>query len=432
MIERYTRPEMGAVWSEENKYRTWLKVEIAACRAMARLGKVPEEALKEIEEKADFDIPRIRELEKTLDHETIAFLTAVGEKVGPPARFIHMGLTSSDKLDTACALQLVQSLDLIAKGLRSLREAVARRALEHKQTVMIGRTHGVHAEPITFGLKLAIWYEELKRHTERLAASRRTMAVGKISGAVGTYSHVDPQVERLVCEDLGLKPAPVSNQILQRDRHAEYLNTLALLGCTLEKMALEIRGLQRTEVYEVEEPFPKGQKGSSSMPHKKNPNLSERICGLVRLLRGYALTGMENVALWHERDISHSSAERVALVDASILVDYLLDRMTWIISDMRVFPDRMRKNLDATGGLVFSQKVLLALTKAGMSREEAYAIVQEASMTVWEKGGHLREVLKSNSEVGKQLSDEQLEECFSLGNLLDMADLIFERIGLTQ
>ena len=432
MIERYTRPEMGAVWSEENKYRTWLKVEIAACRAMARLGKVPEEALKEIEEKADFDIPRIRELEKTLDHETIAFLTAVGEKVGPPARFIHMGLTSSDKLDTACALQLVQSLDLVAKGLRSLREAVARRALEHKQTVMIGRTHGVHAEPITFGLKLAIWYEELKRHTERLAASRRTMAVGKISGAVGTYSHVDPQVERLVCEDLGLKPAPVSNQILQRDRHAEYLNTLALLGCTLEKMALEIRGLQRTEVHEVEEPFPKGQKGSSSMPHKKNPNLSERICGLVRLLRGYALTGMENVALWHERDISHSSAERVALVDASILVDYLLDRMTWIISDMRVFPDRMRKNMDATGGLVFSQKVLLALTKAGMSREEAYAIVQEASMTVWEKGGHLREVLKSNSEVGKQLSDEQLEECFSLGNLLDMADLIFERIGLTQ
>ena len=432
MIERYTRPEMGAIWSEENRYRTWLKVEIAACRAMARLGRIPEEALKEIEQKAGFEIPRIRELEKTVDHETIAFLTAVGEKVGPAARFIHMGLTSSDKLDTAGALQLVQSLDLIAQGLRSLREAVARRALEHKHTIMIGRTHGVHAEPITFGLKLAIWHEELKRHETRIAAARRTVAVGKISGAVGTYSHVDPEVERLVCEDLGLEPAPVSNQIIQRDRHAEYLNTLALLGCTLEKIAFEIRGLQRTEIHEVEEPFPKGQKGSSSMPHKKNPHLCERICGLVRLLRGYALVGMENVALWHERDISHSSAERVALADASILVDYLLDRMTWIIHDMRVFPDRMRKNLDATGGLIYSQKVLLALTKTGMTREDAYAFVQDASMTVWEQGGHLRDLFKAHPEVKKRLSDEQLDECFSLGNLLDMADLILKRIGLVR
>ena len=391
MIERYTRPEMGRIWSEENKYRTWLQVEIAAARAMSKLGKVPTDALKEIEEKADFEIPRIRELEKTIDHETIAFLTAVGEKVGPASRYIHMGLTSSDKLDTACALQMVQSLDLIAEGLQSLKKAVGDRAVEHKHTVMIGRTHGVHAEPITFGLKLAIWYEELRRHVIRLADTRKMIAVGKVSGSVGTYSHVEPEVERLVCEDLGLEPASTSNQIIQRDRHAEYLNTLALLGCTLEKMALEIRGLQRTEIHEVEEPFPKGQKGSSSMPHKKNPNLTERVCGLARLLRGYAVTGMENVALWHERDISHSSNERVTLMDASILVDYLLDRMTWVIGDMQVFPERMKKNLDSTGGLVFSQKVLLALTRAGMSREDAYAIVQESSMTVWEKGGHLRD-----------------------------------------
>ncbi|MFH1740291.1 MAG: adenylosuccinate lyase, partial [bacterium] len=287
-----------------------------------------------------------------------------------------------------------------------------------------------HAEPITFGLKMAIWYEELRRHVIRLANARRSVAVGKISGAVGTYSHVEPEVERLVCEDLGLEADSVSNQIVQRDRHGEYLNTLALLGCTLEKMAFEIRGLQKTEVHEVEEPFPKGQKGSSSMPHKKNPNLSERITGLARLLRGYALTGMENVALWHERDISHSSAERVALMDASVLIDYLLDRMTWIIDDMRVFPDRMKKNLDLTGGLIFSQKVLLALTKAGMSREDAYAIVQENSMKVWEEGGHLGDLLQNHPEVKKLLSGEQLEECFGLGNLLEMVDLVFKRIDL--
>ena len=430
MIPRYTRPEIGRIWSEENKYRTWLRVEIAACRVMCRLGKVPPDALREIEEKADFDIPRIRELEKTLDHETIAFLTAVGEKVGPASRFIHLGLTSSDKLDTAGALQLVQSLDLIAEGLQKLRQAVGSRAVQHKHTVMIGRTHGVHAEPITFGLKLAIWYEELRRHILRLGNVRRNIAVGKISGAVGTYSHVQPEVEHMVCKDLGLEPAPVSNQIIQRDRHAEYLNALALLACTLEKMAFEIRGLQKTEVHEVEEPFPKGQKGSSSMPHKKNPNLSERITGLARLLRGYALVGMENVALWHERDISHSSNERVTLADASILVDYLLDRMTWIITDMRVFPEHMKKNLDLTGGLIFSQKVLLALTKAGMSREEAYAIVQESSMKVWEEGGHLRDLLKDHPKVRELLSEKQLEECFGLGNLLEMVDLVFERIGL--
>jgi len=297
--------------------------------------------------------------------------------------------------------------------------------------VMIGRTHGVHAEPITFGLKLAIWYEELRRHVIRLADTRKMIAVGKVSGSVGTYSHVEPEVERLVCEDLGLEPASTSNQIIQRDRHAEYLNTLALLGCTLEKMALEIRGLQRTEIHEVEEPFPKGQKGSSSMPHKKNPNLTERVCGLARLLRGYAVTGMENVALWHERDISHSSNERVTLMDASILVDYLLDRMTWVIGDMQVFPERMKKNLDSTGGLVFSQKVLLALTRAGMSREDAYAIVQESSMTVWEKGGHLRDLLREHPDVKKHINDKELDECFGLGNLLEMADLVFERIGLT-
>ncbi len=430
MIERYTRPEMGRIWSDAYRFEMWLKVEIAACVAHNRLGVVPDDALEEIKTKAAFDIPRIQEIEKTVDHETIAFLTNVAEHVGPAARYIHYGMTSSDKLDTATALQLVAASDLLLAGLRELRHSVGALAKKHRRTVMIGRTHGVHAEPITFGFKMAIWYEELDRQIERLERARETVRVGKVSGAVGTYSHVDPRVEVIVCEELDLKPAPVSNQIIQRDRHAEYLAVLANAGATLEKMALEIRGLQKTEIREVEEPFPAGQKGSSSMPHKKNPNLCERICGLARLLRAYALTGFENVALWHERDISHSSVERVTLADASILLDYMIHRMNWIIQNLVVYPERMRKNLNASNGLVFSQKVLLLLTRKGMSREDAYRIVQSCALRVWDTELNLLEVLKEHAELKSRVMEPELEECFDLEGTLMNIDLIFERLGL--
>ncbi|HOJ61179.1 MAG TPA: adenylosuccinate lyase [bacterium] len=430
MIERYTRPEMGRIWSDQYRFEMWLKVEIAACAAHNRLGVVPDDALEEIKTKAAFEIPRIQELEKTVDHETIAFLTNVAEHVGPAARYIHYGMTSSDKLDTATALQLVAASDLLISGMRELRHSVGELAKKHRRTVMTGRTHGVHAEPVTFGFKLAIWHEELGRQIERLERARETVRVGKVSGAVGTYSHVDPRVEAIVCEELGLKPAPVSNQIIQRDRHAEYLAALANAGATLEKMALEIRGLQRTEIREVEEPFPAGQKGSSSMPHKKNPNLCERICGLARLLRAYAVTGFENVALWHERDISHSSVERVTLSDASILLDYMIHRMNWIIQNLVVYPERMRKNLNASNGLVFSQKVLLLLTRKGMSREDAYRIVQACALRVWDTERNLLDVLKEHAELKSVVSEKELEECFDLEGTLKNIDLIFERLGL--
>ncbi|HXK93313.1 MAG: adenylosuccinate lyase [Candidatus Omnitrophica bacterium] len=430
MIERYTRPEMGRIWSDQYRFEMWLKVEIAACAAHNRLGVVPDDALEEIKTKAAFEIPRIQELEKTVDHETIAFLTNVAEHVGPAARYIHYGMTSSDKLDTATALQLVAASDLLISGMRELRRSVGELAKKHRRTVMTGRTHGVHAEPVTFGFKLAIWHEELGRQIERLERARETVRVGKVSGAVGTYSHVDPRVEAIVCEELGLKPAPVSNQIIQRDRHAEYLAALANAGATLEKMALEIRGLQRTEIREVEEPFPAGQKGSSSMPHKKNPNLCERICGLARLLRAYAVTGFENVALWHERDISHSSVERVTLSDASILLDYMIHRMNWIIQNLVVYPERMRKNLNASNGLVFSQKVLLLLTRKGMSREDAYRIVQACALRVWDTERNLLDVLKEHAELKSVVSEKELEECFDLEGTLKNIDLIFERLGL--
>lgn len=430
MIERYTRPEMGHIWSDQYRFAMWLKVEIAACVAHNRLGLVPDDALEEIKAKAAFEIPRIQEIEKTVDHESIAFLTNVAEHVGPAARYIHYGMTSSDKLDTATALQLVAASDLLISGMRELRHSVGELAKKHRRTVMIGRTHGVHAEPITFGFKLAIWREELGRQIERLEHARETVRVGKVSGAVGTYSHVDPRVEAIVCEELGLKPAPVSNQIIQRDRHAEYLAALANAGATLEKMALEIRGLQKTEIREVEEPFPAGQKGSSSMPHKKNPNLCERICGLARLLRAYAVTGFENVALWHERDISHSSVERVTFADASILLDYMIHRMNWIIQNLVVYPERMRKNLNTSNGLVFSQKVLLLLTRKGMSREDAYRIVQSCALRVWDTERNLLDVLKENAELKSRVSGQELEECFDLEGTLQNIDLIFERLGL--
>ncbi|MEW6235214.1 MAG: adenylosuccinate lyase [Candidatus Omnitrophota bacterium] len=430
MIERYTRKEMGRIWSDQFRFETWLQVEIAACVAQNKLGVVPDEALKEIREKAAFDIDRIHEIEKTVDHETIAFLTSVAEFVGPASRYIHYGMTSSDKLDTALALQLVASADLLIAGLKKLQASVGELAKKHKHTVMMGRTHGIHAEPITFGLKVGIWCAELGRHIERMQRAKDSIRVGKLSGAVGTFSHVDPQAEALVCAELGLEADPISNQIIQRDRHAEYLSVIAIAGATLEKMATEIRGLQKTEIHEVEEPFPPGQKGSSSMPHKKNPNLSERICGLARLLRSYAVTGFENVTLWHERDISHSSVERITLADSSILLDYMLERMDWIIRDLKVYPERMKKNMECSHGLVFSQRVLLALTAKGFSREEAYRIVQTAALKVWESDIGLLDELKNDEEVRSKLSAEELEACFQLDDFLKNVDFIFERLGL--
>lgn len=430
MIERYTLPEMGRIWSDHFRFETWLQVEIAACVAHNKLGLVPDDALAEIKSKAKFDIERIKEIEKTVDHETIAFLTNVGEYVGSASRYIHYGMTSSDKLDTALALQLVAASDILLKDIERLKDAIGELAKKHKNTVMMGRTHGIHAEPITFGLTLAIYYEEFKRHLERMRNAKETIRVGKVSGSVGTYWHIDPKVEVIVCSELGLEVDPISNQIVQRDRHAEFLSAIANVGASLEKLSIEIRGLQKTEVREVEEPFPAGNKGSSSMPHKKNPNLCERISGLSRLLRGYALTGWENVALWHQRDISHSSVERVSLADASILLDYMLQKMTWIIENLVVYPQRMQKNLESSNGLVFSQKVLLALTRKGMSREDAYRIVQSTSMKVWDTDTQLLDELKNNEEAHKVLSEEELEHCFELDTLLKNVDLIFSRLEL--
>ncbi|MBN2327125.1 MAG: adenylosuccinate lyase [Candidatus Omnitrophica bacterium] len=432
MIERYTLPEMGRIWSDQFRFETWLKVEIAACVAHNKLGVVPDDALQEIQSKARFEIERIHEIEKTVDHETIAFLTNVAEHVGPASRYIHYGMTSSDKLDTATALQLVASADLLLKDLQQIRTSVGELAKKHRHTIMTGRTHGVHAEPITFGLKIALFYEELGRQIARMESARDTIRVGKMSGAVGTFSHIDPRIEEIVCDELDLKPAPISNQVIQRDRHAEYLAAIANVGATLEKMAFEIRGLQKTEIREVEEPFPPGQKGSSSMPHKKNPNLCERITGLARLLRCYAITGFENVALWHERDISHSSVERVSLADASILLDYMLVKMNWIISNLAVYPDRMKKNLESSNGVVFSQKVLLLLTRKGMTREDAYRIVQSCAMKVWDTETSLLDALQADEELQSKVSKEELEECFSVEGLLKNVDFIFERLGLNS
>jgi len=430
MIERYTREAMGNIWSDQFRFETWLKVEIAACVAHNRLGVVPDDALEEIKTKAKFEIERIHEIEQTVDHETIAFLTNVAEHVGPASRYIHYGMTSSDKLDTATALQLVAAADLLLDGLKELHQSVGVVAKKHKNSVMVGRTHGVHAEPITFGLKMAIFHEELGRQLVRMESAKETIRVGKMSGAVGTFFHIDTRVEEIVCEELGLKPAPVSNQIIQRDRHAEFLAAIANVGATLEKMALEIRGLQKTEIREVQEPFPPGQKGSSCMPHKKNPNLCERITGLARLLRSYAMTGFENVALWHERDISHSSVERVSLTDACVLLDYMMAKMNWIIENLVVDTDRMKKNIESSNGVVFSQKVLLLLAMKGMSREDAYKIVQDCAMKVWDTDVQLVDSLKENQELKSLVTNQEIEECFSLEGLLKNVDFVFDRIGL--
>jgi len=430
MIARYTRPAMGKIWDEENKFRIWLEIEILACEAQAQLGVIPAEAVRVIREKAAFDVQRIDDIEREVKHDMIAFLTNVGEHVGPEARFIHIGMTSSDVLDTALAVQMKHSGELLLDGLARLEEVLARRAKEFKTTVMVGRTHGIHAEPTTFGLKLALWYDETRRNRERLQAAVKRIAVGQISGAVGTFEHLSPQVEEYVCAKLGLTPAPVSTQVLQRDRHAEFMTTLALISCSLEKFATEIRHLQKTEVLEAEEYFSKGQKGSSAMPHKRNPITCERVAGLSRVLRGNAHAAMENVALWHERDITHSSVERVVIPDSCILLDYSLDLMTDVIDRLLVYPDHMLQNLNRTHGLIFSQSVLLALTQKGMQREDAYRIVQGAAMQVWETGREFKELLLATPEVMSTLGHGEVEALFDLTRSTRHVEYIFRRVGL--
>jgi adenylosuccinate lyase len=429
LIDRYTRPEMGRIWSEQNKIDLWVKVEIAVAEAWAARGVIPSGAMSKIRQ-ATCDLERMKEIEKETDHDVIAFLRAMGETVGEDSRFIHLGLTSSDVIDTALAMQVVQGIDLLLQDIDSLIEAVGSEAVKHRATVMIGRTHGVHAEPITFGFKLAVWYDELRRHRVRLEAAREDIRVGKISGAVGTHANVPPDVEDDVCAALGLRAAPVSTQIIQRDRHAHVINALALLASSLDKFATEVRHLQRTEVRELEEPFDAGNQGSSAMPHKRNPHESERISGLARLVRGYAVSSLENITLWHERDISNSSAERVTFPDAFILLDYMLDLMTEIVSGWKVYPERMLANLDATHGAIFSQRLLLALVETGMDRHEAYRIVQHDAHEAWDTGVHLSTLLRQNDDVRSRLTDEQIDDIFDVRHHLAHIDVTFQRLGL--
>jgi len=430
MIQRYTRPEMGQLWADEHKFRIWLDIEILACEAQAQLGVIPKEAARTIRDKAAFDVRRIDEIEQQVKHDVIAFLTNVGEHVGAESRFIHLGMTSSDILDTSLAVQMKQAGELLLKDVEKLSQVLARRAKEFKYTVMVGRTHGVHAEPTTFGLKLALWYDQTLRDTERLRKAVRTISVGQISGAVGTYGHLDPFVEQYVCEKLGLVPAPVSTQILQRDRHAEFMTTLAIVGSSIETFATEIRHLQKTEVLEAEEFFWKGQKGSSAMPHKRNPITCERLTGLARVLRGNALAAMENIPLWHERDITHSSVERIIIPDSCMLVDYMIATFTDIIEKLIVYPENMKKNLELTQGLIFSESVLLALAKKGMKREDAYASVQKYAMDAWNSRKNFKEVLKSDKTLASHFKDGELDELFDLKKSIRNVDYIFERVGL--
>lgn len=428
MIERYTRPAMGAIWAEANRYGKWLDVELAVCEAWARLGKIPAPALRTIRSRAGFSVDRIDAVERVVKHDIIAFLTSVAEKVGPASRYIHLGLTSYDVVDTALSLLIKESLESVLADLRAFRRLLKRQALRHRRTVCIGRTHGVHAEPVTFGFKLLVWHEEVGRHIVRLESALRTISVGRISGSVGTYIHLDPRVETIALRKLKLAPAKVSTQVLQRDRHAEVLSALAMLATSVEKFAVEIRHLQRTEVLEVEEPFTKGQKGSSSMPHKKNPVRSERISGLARLVRANAQVGLENIVLWHERDISHSSAERIVFPDSFILTDFLLADAHDIVANWVVHRDRMRANVDATRGLIFSQSVLLALTRKGVSREEAYQVVQRISLKAWEDGLDFRALVAADPDVARVLGPEEIDRCFSLDPYLAKIDTIFERV----
>jgi adenylosuccinate lyase len=428
VISRYTRPEMGRIWADENKFRMWLAVEIAATETLAEAGLVPEVAAKAIREKGDFNLARIREVEAEVKHDVIAFTTAVAEKVGPQSRWLHYGLTSNDVVDTAQALQVREASDLILKDLRALRAVLKRRAFEFKDTPMIGRTHGIHAEPITFGLKLANWYSETERNIARFERAADEMRVGKLSGAVGTFAHLEPEYEVQICERLGLKAAEISSQVIQRDRHAYYVSTLAVITATLDKIATEIRHLQRTEVREAEEFFSEKQKGSSAMPHKRNPVTCEQISGLARVVRSNVQAAFENVALWHERDISHSSVERVILPDSTILTDYLLNKTTKLLDTLLVYPKRMLQNLESTGGLVFSGQLLLDLAESGMLREDAYRLVQEHAMRAWKQGLNFRELVTKDRKISKRVSPQQLSRAFSLKRQLRNVDKIFERV----
>jgi len=428
MIPRYSRPEMARIWSEENKFATWLRVEIAATEVLSERGVVPKEALEAIRSKARFDVARIDAIEREVQHDVIAFVSNVAENVGPEGRWVHWGLTSSDVVDTALALLMKEACGLILEDVRALADAVKKRAFEHKATPMIGRTHGVHAEPMTFGLKLALWWAELQRDLVRLERAREIISVGKLSGAVGTFSHLPPEFEEEVCRRLGLTPAPVASQVLQRDRHAEVMGTLALTGASLEKFATEIRALQKTEVRELEEPFAEGQKGSSAMPHKRNPVGAEQVAGLARLLRGNALAALENVALWHERDISHSSVERVIVPDSFLALDHMLRRMTKIVGGMSVNAERMRRNLDSGRGLVFSGQLLLELTARGMRREDAYQVVQAHAMEAWKTEGDFRSRVAADPAVRAVLTEKEIDEVFRLERYLVHVDAIFARV----
>lgn len=428
MIERYTRPEMGAIWTEENKYRKWLDVEVAVCEAWNELGKIPDDALAEIKQKIDFDRGRIEDLERVVKHDVLAFLTSVSEYVGDLSRYVHLGLTSYDVVDTALSLLIKQAMENIIRDLKGLRDILKEQALKYKKTPMVGRTHGVHAEPITFGVKILVWHEEIDRHIVRAERALEIISVGRIAGSVGTFIHLDPQVETLALSNLGLSPAKVSTQILQRDRHAEVITALALICASLDKFAQEIRHLQKTEVLELEESFTKGQKGSSSMPHKKNPVRCERISGLARIVKSAVQTALENVPSWHERDISHSSAERIIFPDSFITTDFLLAEASYIIKNWKVNADNMARNIHHTGGLVFSQAVMLALTEKGISREEAYSLVQQNSLKAWEGGADFKDLLKKDKDITKHLTAAEIESCFSLDPYLDKIDYIFSRV----
>lgn len=428
MIERYSRPEMSKIWEPQNRFDKWLQVEILVCEAMSIKGMIPKEAVETIKQKARFSVDRIQEIEQTVKHDVIAFLTNVEESVGPDARFIHMGLTSSDILDTAFALQLREALLIIINDVRNLMDVLQKRAFEHKNTVMIGRSHGMHAEPITFGLKLAVWYSEMQRNFSRLKLALDVISYGKISGAVGTFANIPPEIEKYVCEQLDLKPAEISTQIIQRDRHAQYFTALAILAGSIEKMAIEIRHLQRTEVGEAEEPFTSGQKGSSAMPHKKNPIGSENLSGLARLVRSNSIAAMENIALWHERDISHSSVERIIAPDSTILIDYMVNRMIGIMKNLKVNKDIMVRNLEKSHGLIFSQQMLLALVKNGCSRQHAYSITQKNALQAWNTGESFKQLVLTDPDIQKYFSNNEIDEMFSLDQHLKYVDEIFARV----
>lgn len=431
MIERYTLPEMGKIWTDEYRFQTWLEVEIAVCEAQAELGYIPSEAVEEIKAKAKFEVQRVLEIEAEVRHDVIAFLTNVNEYVGDAGRYIHLGLTSSDVLDTALSLQLVASLNLILQYLEDLIQAIRYQAQQHRYTVMVGRSHGIHAEPITFGFKLAGWLAEVLRNRERLVRLRNDIAVGKISGAVGTYANIDPKVEALSCQILGLEPDTASTQVISRDRHAEFVQQLALLAASIERFAVEIRNLQRTDVLEVEEFFAKGQKGSSAMPHKRNPIRSERLTGMARIIRGHAVAAIENVALWHERDISHSSVERVILPDCCILTHFMIKEITELVKNLQVYPQNMERNMNVYGGVIFSQKVLLALVEKGLTREEAYKIVQSCAHQAWNTpNGNFHDLISNDVQVKQYLSSEEIESCFDPKHHLKHLDTIYQRLDI--